>query len=211
MYSKIVNLTRKSLPALSANAKHNIASIKEMPEMVLHSMRNAGNKSILHVDMNHCAAAVIKENGINTVFTDALNGCNSVGAAIRLNTGDSLFMLSHYVPTNTKGQIEALGKQLETYKPYFTSAQEPQLFFNIRGYAPDGKSLEAVPNPIIDGVKKLFSKYFTKSPNVHVTPYQNQNRPAFFSSANIFQFEPQNLKKVKITNVGEKEKFVTLP
>ena len=178
--------------------------------MVLHSMLNAGDRSILHVDMNQCGAAIIKKNGINTVFTDALNGCNSVGATIKLNTGDSLFILSHYVPTNTSGQINALKKQLETYKQHFSSSQEPKLFFNIRGYKPDGKNLEAVPNPIVEGVKNIFSKFFTKKPDIHITPYQNKERPAFFSSANIFQFDPQNLKKLKITNVGENERFITL-
>lgn len=210
MVSKIVNLTRKVLPKLSTNSKQNIESINSLPEMVLHRMCSNGDKSILRVDMNHCGAAIIKKGGINTVYTDALNGCNSVGAAIKLNNGNSLFMLSHYVPTNTEGQISALAKQLETYKPYFSSVQEPQLFFNIRGYKPDGKNLEAVPNPIVNGVKDLFSKFFKKTPKIEITPYQNQNRPAFFSSANIFQFDPQNLKNLKITNVGEKEKFITL-
>ena len=178
--------------------------------MVLHRMCSNGDKSILRVDMNHCGAAIIRKGGINTVYTDALHGCNSVGAAIKLNNGESLFMLSHYVPTNTTGQIEALAKQLDTYKAYINPMQEPKLFFNIRGYKPDGINLEPEPNPIVDGVKKLFSKFFNQKADVHITPYQNQKRPAFFSSANIFQFDPQNLKNLKITNVGEKEKFITL-
>lgn len=207
MVKGIINLTRNFLPKLSQCSKANIKSISEMPEMVLHKMRNAGDKSILYVDMNHCGAAIIKENGINTVFTDALNGCNSVGAKIKLNNGDSLFMLSHYVPTNVQGQIKALEKQLETYRPYFDSSQNPQIFFNIRGHEPYGK-LEPVANPIIDGVKNLFAKFFNKPTEISVVPYKNQNRPAFFSSANIFQFNPKNLKELKITNVGEVEQFV---
>lgn len=210
MVSKIINLTRKVLPKLSTNSKQNIESINSMPEMVLARMRNSGNKNILYVDMNHCAAAIIKKEGINTVYTDALNGCNSVGAAIKLKNGEPLFLLSHYVPTNIQGQIKALSKQLETYKPYFDNTQEAKLFLNIRGYKPNGDNLEVVPNSIIDEVKKLFSSFFTKKPQMNITPYQNQNRPAFFSSANIFQFDTQDLNKVKITNVGEKESFINL-
>ena len=208
MVKGIINLTRKVLPKLSQCSKVNIKSINEMPEMVLHRMRNTGDKSILYVDMNHCVAAIIKD-GINTVFTDALNGCNSVGAKVKLRNGDSLFMLSHYVPTNVQGQIEALSKQLETYRPYFDSSQKPQIFFNIRGHEPYGK-LEPVANPIIDGVKNLFAKFFNKPAEISVVPYKNQTRPAFFSSANIFQFNPKNLKELKITHVGEIEKIVNL-
>lgn len=210
MVSKIVNLTRPFLPKLSINSKKNIESVKAMPEMVLAEMRKSGNKNILYVDMNHCGAAIVRKNGVNTVYTDALNGCNSVGAAIKLNNGESLFMLSHYVPTNTKGQAEALAKQLETYKPYYSSEQSPNIFFNVRGYNPEPNKLETVPNPIIESVKNIFAQFFNKKPNVSITPYQNQNRPAFFSSANIFQFDPNDLNSLKITNVGEKEIFTRI-
>lgn len=210
MESKIVNLTRKFLPKISTTPQVNRASLNAMPEMRLHEMIKSGDQSILRIDMNRCGAAIIKKGGINTVYTDSLAGCNSVGAALTLNTGDTLFMQSHYVPTNVAGQISALEKQLKVYQPYFSSAQEPRLFFNIRGYKPDNVNLEPVPNPIVDGVVNLFSRFFSKKPKVDIVPYQNQNRPAFFSTANIFQFDPQNLKNVKVTNVGEVERFVTL-
>lgn len=210
MRSKIVNLTRQVLPKISNNSKKNIESINSMPEMVLAKMRNSGDKNILYVDMNHCGAAIIKNNGINIVYTDALNGCNSVAAVIQLKDGRPLFMLSHYVPTNTKGQAEAIEKQLKTYQLYFDSNQEAKLFFNIRGYSPRENELEVVSNPIIETVKEVFSKFFCKKPKLTITPYENQNRPAFFSSANIFQFDPQDVNKVKITNVGEKELFIDL-
>ena len=209
MIRGILNLTRKSLPTFSNNAKLNLQHIQEMPEMVLAKMRNSSNNSILYVDMNHCGAARIKKGGIHTVYTDALNGCNSIGASIKLNNGENLFILSHYVPTNTVGKVKAIEKQLEVYKPYFNSDQAPNLFFNIRGHEPNGK-LEAVANPVVDSVKDLFAKFFVKKPNTFITPYKNQNRPAFFSSANIFQFNPQNLNELKITNVGEEVIFVML-
>ena len=88
----------------------------------------------LHVHTEYSlldGAARIKKGGIHTVYTDALNGCNSIGASIKLNNGENLFILSHYVPTNTVGQVKAIEKQLEVYKPYFNSDQAPNLFFNI--------------------------------------------------------------------------------
>ena len=206
----MINLTRKFLPKLSIYSKKNTENINAMPEMVLAKMSRSGDKSILFVDMNHCGAAIIKKDGINTVYTDSLNGCNSVGAVIKLNNSQNLCLLSHYVPTNVNGQAEALTKQLENYKAYFSSSQQPRIFFNIRGYKPNGDKLEPVPNPIVDIVKNVFNKYFQKTPKIEITPYQNQNRPAFFSSANIFQFDSLNLNKLKITNVGEKENFIDL-
>ena len=68
MIRGILNLTRKCLPAFSNEAKKNLHSIQNMPEMILAKMRNTGDKSILYVDMNHCGAAIIKKNGINTVI-----------------------------------------------------------------------------------------------------------------------------------------------
>lgn len=209
MVGKIINLTRTVIPKISANTKENIKNINSMPEMVLHQMRTSGDKSIVHVDMNHCAAARITSNGINTIYTDALNGCNSVGIITRLKTGDPLAILSHYVPTNTDGQVKALEKQLNTYDSYIDKNYKPKILFNIRGYSDYGK-FEAVPNDIIDKVKTLISKFFPKEVDTSITPYKTKGRCAFFSSANIFQFDPENLTKLKITNVGENEKFIDL-
>lgn len=209
MGKTLINLTRKFLPALSSNRKVNLENLNNMPEMVLANLRRQGDKSILYVDMNHCGAAIIKKGGINTVYTDALCGCNSVGANIKLETGDSLFMLSHYVPTNIDGQVEALKKQLETYRQYFSKNQTPRLFFNLRGQVVNGE-IKITENPIIEKVKNLFSHFFNNNSQATITPYPNKNRPAFFSSANIYQFDPNDLNKLKITNVGEKESFINL-
>lgn len=62
----------------------------------------------------------------------------------------------------------------------------------------------------MDKLKKLLTKFFNRDVALEVTPYKNKNRPAFFSSANIFQFDKTNINHVKITNVGEKEHFVDL-
>ena len=209
MISKIINLTRTSLPKISKNPKENIAAVYSMPEMVLSKMAKEGNKSIVHVDMNHCAAARISPEGINTIYTDALNGCNSVGIVAKGLDGKPVAILSHYVPTNVNGQVSAIEKQLDTYNYFLDKNYKPKLFFNIRGWI-DGGKLEVVPNSIVEKVKNVLSKYFPQGAETTITPYPTKERPAFFSSANIFQFDPADTSKLKITNVGEKEKFIDL-
>lgn len=209
MVGNIKNLTRAFIPKLSANAKENIASINAMPEMVLNKMIHNGDKSIVHVDMNQCVAARITPEGINTIYTDALNGCNSIGIVLKLKNGNPLAILSHYVPTNTNGQVNAIEKQLDTYNSHIDKSYRPRVFCNIRGFDDYGK-FEAVPNEIVEKVKTIISKFFSKGLDLNITPYPTKGRGAFFSSANIFQFDPQDLNKLKITNVGEKEKFIDL-
>ena len=205
----IVNLTRSVLPKISANPAKNIEAINSMPEMLLARMRREGAKNILHCDMNQCVAGIISPNNINTIYTDGLNGCNAVNIITKLKDGRFVSIMSHYVPTNLDGQIKAIESQLKTYSPYFDSAFSGRGFLNIRGREQVGK-LELEPNPIIDKLKVLMTKYFPRGSKIDVTPYQNSNRPPFFSSANIFQFNPQNLSELKITNVGEKERFIDL-
>ena len=79
MVKGIVNLTRKVIPALSSDKLVNIKSWNEVPELILASSIRNGDKSIVQVGMNQCAAARITQNGITTIFTDGLAGCNSVG------------------------------------------------------------------------------------------------------------------------------------
>ena len=208
--SGIINLTRKFVAPISSVSRINLESIRSMPEMVLDRMIKQGNKHILHVDMNHCGAAIIKSNGIHTVYTDALSGCNSVASIVKLKNGQTLMILSHYVPTNQQGQIEALAKQLKCYDIYIDKNSKPQLFFNIRGLQrPDGE-VEAIPNQIIEKVEDLFKSVFKNGVESSITPYPTTGRKAFYSSANIFQFNPKNLSELKITNVGEKEQFITI-
>ena len=205
----ILDLTRKVLPKLSTNSKQNIANINSMPEMVLSRMIRDGNKEIVHVDMNKCVAALINENKVNTIYTDALCGCNSVGLVTKTLEGKPLAILSHYVPTAVESQVTAFEKQLQTYAYYTDKTYKPRLFFNIRGVDFDGK-LEPVQNPIVEKMKNLIAKYFSQGAEVSITAYPTKNRGAFFSSANIFQFNPSNLNEMKVTCVGEKEKFLDL-
>ena len=205
----MINLTRKILPKMTYNPALNLKNLRSMPEMVLNRKITQGSKNILHIGMNECESVVIQKGGINTVFTDALNGCNSVGAVVRMKDGSSLFCLSHYYPTNTEEQTNAIKSQLEKYKDSIDTTSTPKLFFNIRGYNDMGR-LVAVDNPILEKVTSLFSTFFQENPTVKVTPYLNKGRPAYFSSANIFQFNPRKLSELKITNVGEKESYINL-
>ena len=205
----IINLTRAVLPKLSKVSTTNIQSVNSMPEMVLGKMIKNGQKNIVHVDMNRCAAVRITKDGINTVYTDALAGCNSVGIVAKGLDGKPIAMLSHYVPTNVSGQVSAIEKQLATYDYYLDKSYKPKLFFNIRGEnTPNG--FTPTKNPIVEKVKEVMAKFFPKGSDVSIEPYATQSTEPFFSRANIFQFDSANLNKLKITNVGENEKFLDL-
>lgn len=209
MGSKIINLTRKVLPKISSVPGKNIDAVNAMPEMVLSRMTRDGAKNIAYCDMNQCVAAIISKNGINTIYTDSLSGCNAVNIIGKLKDGRFVSILSHYVPTNVDGQIKAIEKQLQLYSPHVDSTACGRAFLNIRGRVSNG-NLEPVPNTIIDKIKAIMGKYFPHRSKIDITPYQNANRPAFFSSANIYQFDPTNLNNLKVTNVGEKERFIDL-
>ena len=201
----VLNLTRPYLPKITSNC---IESVNAMPEMVLNRMIREGAQNIVHCDMNHCAAAIISPDGINTIYTDALAGCNSVNIIAKIKD-KFVSILSHYVPTNVDGQISAIEKQLQVYSPHIDMTYKPRAFLNIRGRQ-TYEGLEPVPNPIVDKLKELLSKFFPQGSKIDITPYQNTKRPAFFSSANIFQFDPADTSKLKITNVGEKVRFIDL-
>lgn len=209
MGTAIINLTRKVLPSISLVKADNIKSLKEMPEMVLGQMKRNGSNNILQVDMNRCAAAIINPQKIHTVYTEGLAGCDAVGSVMKLKDGRFLCLQSHYVPTNLEGHVKAIEKQLQTYAPHLDTSYSPRTFFNIRGVQ-NGEKLEIAPNPIVDKVKDVFAKMFPNGCKTSVTPYQNTNRQPFFSTANIFQFNPQNVNQLKITSVGEKEAFIDL-
>ncbi len=205
----VLNLTREILPKISRIPQKNIDAVNSLPEMILGRMIREGDKSIVHCDMNHSVGAIISPNGINTIYTDALAGCNSVNIITKLKDNKFVSILSHYVPTNIEGQINAIRKQIQTYLPHIDMNYQPKAFLNIRGRQ-TYEGLEPVPNPIVDKLKELLDKFFPQGSKMDITPYQNSNRPAFFSSANIFQFDPADISKLKITNVGEKEKFIDL-
>ncbi len=208
----IQNLTRQILPKISLNSKDNIRFINEMPEMVLSNAIRSGNKKIVHVGMNESAAVRISQRGVNTVYTDALAGCNSVGVITKTVDGKPLIVLSHYtpLPESVKRQCAAIDKQLSVYDSYIDKSVKPDIFFNVRGYTDLDGILKPQPNNIFDEVRNVLSRFFPKGVKETVTPYPNSKRPAFFSSANIFQFDSKNLNKLKMTTVGEKEHFIDL-
>ena len=205
-----VNLVRKTLPKLSMDSKKNIEAIKNMPEVRLATMMQSGGNDIVHVGMNQCGAALIKENGVNIIFTDGLAGCNSVGLVAKTLEGKPFAVLSHYVPSAMDRQVKNIGQQLETYSYYLDKKYKPKLFFNILAVEINGQ-LTLGQNPIIEKAKALLAKYFPQGFETSVTPYpSNGSRPAFYSSANIFQFSPQDLNKLEIINVGENVKNIDL-
>lgn len=206
----IQNLTRKVLPTIGIDRAKNIDAIRNLPEMVLSRMIKNGDSSILHVDMNQCAAAIIKQKGVSTVFTDSLSGCNSVGVLARTTSGEPLAVLSHYVPTAVDRQVSALSQQLETYAQYLDKTYRPKLFFNTRGLKTFDGEVLSPPNLIFEKVKELMSRFFPQGFDKYVELYPTNGRGAFYSSANIFQFDPEDLSKLKITFVGEKEQFLDL-
>lgn len=207
----ILNLTRKVLPALAKTSAQNKANIMDIPEMKLSSLIRKGNSSIVHVGMNECKAARILPDRIHTLFTDALAGCNSIGLVAKGKDGNPIAILSHYTPLQTSqiNQAAAIEKQLQTYGAYFDNSVKPKVFYNVPGYIEDGE-LKPCVNQIFEKIKPVLNKYLNGNFEEKTILYQNRDRPAFFSSANIFQFDPKNLNKCKMTTVGEKEFFLDL-
>lgn len=205
----IKQLARKIIPKVTGNRKLDMESLRNMPEMILGKAIRDGASDIVHVDMNHCGAALIRQNGVNTIYTDALGGCNSVGMVTKTLEGNPLAILSHYVPTNVQGQLSALEKQLETYASYCDKKYKPKLFFNIRALNIEGE-LKLLPNPIVEKAKTLFAKFFPQGVETTVMPYPTNGRSSYFSTMNAFQFDPENLNKLRITYVGDVERNLDL-
>ena len=65
-------------------------------------------------------------------------------------------------------------------------------------------------NNIFEKIRAVMDKFFNKNYDEDIILYQGKNRPPFFSSANIFQFDTKNPNKVKMTTVGENEYFFDL-
>lgn len=207
----ILNLTRKVLPKLSKVSAENIKYINNMPEMVLAKAIRDGNKNIVHVGMNECSAVRILPNKINTIYTDALAGCNSVGVVAKGLDGNPIAILSHYtpLPVSRQNQASSIAKQLDVYDYYIDKTVKPKVFYNVRGREVNGQ-FEPCGNAIMGELRNVFNKFFKNGYEEKVMPYQNAGRPGFFSSANIFQFNPSKTSELKITAVGEKEHFIDL-
>ncbi len=207
----ILNLTRKILPKLSKLTSENRTAINNMPEMILAKMVREGDNKIVHVGMNECKAVRILPDKINTIYTDALASCNAVGIVIKGKDGYPITILSHYTPLPQSKELQALAidKQLQTYEKFIDKSKKPNLFFNVPGYD-DAGILKPCVNNIFEKVRAVMDKYFNKNYNEQVYLYKSKHRPAFFSSANIFQFDTKNSNKLKITTVGEQEHFFDL-
>ena len=204
----ILNLTRKIIPAVSKLSAQNKKNVMEMPEMVLSAIMRNGDNKIVQVGMNECKAARMLPGRINTIFTDGLAGCNSIGIISKGKDGNPIVILSHYTPLQTSqiAQANAIEKQLETYGAFFDKQTRPKVFYNVPGYFDEGK-LKPCVNNVFEKIHKVLNKFFNNNYDEQIVLYQNKNRPAFFSSANIFQFDPKDLNKCKMTTVGEKEFF----
>ena len=208
----VVNLTRKSIPAISRLSSQNKESVNAMPEMVLAAMSRKGDKNIVHVGMNECKAARILPEGIHTIYTDGLASCNAVGVVLKGKDGFPIAILSHYspLPASKDLQAETLEKQLATYDYFIDKSKRPKLFFNVPGYINDSGELKPCVNNIFEKIRAVMDKFFNKNYDEDIILYQGKNRPPFFSSANIFQFDTKNPNKVKMTTVGENEYFFDL-
>ena len=179
----ILNLTRKILPTVSKLSRQNRQNVMEMPEMVLSSMIRNGDKKIIQVGMNECKAARILPERIHTIYTDGLAGCNSIGIISKGKDGNPIAILSRYTPLPVSQTVP--------------------------GYLDEGQ-LKPCVNNVFEKIRAVLEKFFNNNYEEQIILYQNRNRPAYFSSANIFQFDPKDLSKCKMTTVGEKEFFFNM-
>lgn len=207
----ILNLTRSSLPARSKITAENLKYMNNMPEMILSKMVRNGNNRIVHVGMNQSKSVEILPNKIHTIYTDALASCNSIGIIMKGKDGNPIAILSHYTPSACSNELQAsaIKNQIETLTPLIDKTNKPKVFYNVPGYeSEDG--LKPCVNNIFEKIRGALDKFFNKNYDEQVIPYKTKNRPPFFSSANIFQFDTKNPNKLKLTTVGEQEHFIDL-
>ena len=204
----ILNLTRTSLPAATKSILENNKNIMSMPEMVLFKMQSDNPQKIVRVGMNECKTAKISPNGVNTIFTDSLASCNAVTVVSKDKSGNPIVILSHFLPSspNQTAQASAIEKQLETYGACFDKSSKTKVFYNVPGYIGE-EGLKPCISNVFGKIKKVLDKFIKNNYEEKIIPYQGKNRPAYFSSANIFQFDPQHINKCKMTTVGEQEHF----
>lgn len=206
----ITNLTRTFIPQkVSTVARQNIEATFSMPEMVLFRKTVNGDKSVARCAMNQAIAKEISSSGITTIYTDSLSGCNSINVITKLNNNRFLSVMSHYTPIFINEQVAAIAKLLKANIGKMNKNYEPRVFLNLRGVDKEN-GLEVIPNRVVGKLQEMLDKLFPQGVKMDITPYKYFGRPAFFSSANIFQFDPKKISFLKITNVGEQEKFVNL-
>lgn len=204
----ITNFTRKFIPLVSDIKAENIKAIQNIPETKLAQAIQSGDKSLVQVGMNSSAAARILPNGINTIYTEGLAGCNATAIVAKGLDGNPIAIMSHYTPLaeSRKNNFEAIKKQLEAYGYYIDPKSKPKVFFNVKGEEVDGVVKE-VENPLIKHLEPLFKKFFPQGWEQKVIPYSNKNTSPFDSNAFIAQFDD---KTMKLTGVREKEHFINL-
>ncbi|MDD3419231.1 MAG: hypothetical protein PHE78_01375 [Candidatus Gastranaerophilales bacterium] len=204
----ITNFTRKFVPLLSDIKAENIKAIQNIPENRLAQMIQSGDKSVVQVGMNQSAATRILPNGINTLYTDGLAGCNATLLVSKGLDGNPIALMSHYTPLEKSRQLNvtAFEKQLNAYSYYMDPKTKPKVFFNVRGEETQGV-LKEVPNPIMEQLNGVLKKFFPQGIDQKVIPYSTKNISPFDSHAMIAQFDKN---KMKLTTVGEKEHFIDL-
>ncbi len=208
----ILNLTRKILPSITKNTAQNIANVKNMPEVRLSLMMREGNNKIVQVGMNECKAVRILPDKINTIYTDGLASCNAVGVVCRGLDKNPVVILSHYTPLETSRikQAQTLDAQLKVYEHFIDKSVKPKVYYNVPGYKSEDEGLKPCVNNIFEKINSVMKKFFGNNFDEQIVLYPHKNRPAYFSSANIYQFDPKKTNDMKITFVGEKEQFCTI-
>ncbi len=208
----ILNLTRSIVPGIAKTTKSNIQNVMNMPEMQLAKLIRQGNKNIVKVCMNECKAVRIIPNRIDTIYTDGLAGCNSLGVVCLGKDKNPIVILSHYTPLEASRikQAETLEKQLQVYDEFIDRSVRPRVYYNVPGYEAENGQLKPCVNNIFEKVSLVMKKFFGSEFDEKTVLYPNKGRSAFFSSANIFQFDTKKTKDMKITFVGEKEHFSTI-
>lgn len=173
----------------------------ELPEHILRKAVRSGDKSILHVKMNECKSAIIKKGSVTTVFTDQLTGCNSVCIIAKDTTGNPIVIMAHAMPTTKSIATQCcnIDAELEGYKSILDNRTIPDVYFNVNGQNPD--------NPVFNSVRSVLNRHFDRSYKETIVKYQPIKHP---STANIYEFYPNNLNQVKITYVGQKSSTAAL-
>lgn len=207
----ILNLTRSVLPARSNLAYQNLGHVKNMPEMVLANLVRKGNKKIVHVGMNQTKGVQILPDKVHTIYTDALASCNSVGIIMKGKDGNPVAILSHFTPSAASNELQAssIKNHIETLNPLIDRTNKPKVFYNVPGYESE-EGLKPCVNNIFGKIREVLDKFFNKNYEEQIIPYKTKNRPPFYSSANIFQFDTKNPNKLKMTAVGEQEHLIDL-
>ncbi len=180
--------------------------------MVLNKMIAGGDKTIRKVGFNENAAVRILPKGINTIFTDGLEGCNAVKCVVKGLDGNPIEIATHYTQLEKSRlkNTDVFEKQLEAYNSYIDKNTKPKVFYSIPGKAENGQ-IVANDSPIIKQLKEVFDKFFKQGYEEKIIPYEAVSKTPFDSKSMISQYSKENEKwGMKLTTVGEKEHIINL-